>query len=93
MPPLEAGPQSKKRVLVVDDDAEIVKLVVHYFSEDPDYELATASDGFEAGIQTVLAMQKAVMEKAAAKRHAAATAATAVPEVKEPAPLDRPDSI
>ena len=57
MPPLSLGLESgarRPRVLVVDDDAKIVKLLVNFLSMEGDYELASASDGFEAGIQTAM---------------------------------------
>ena len=42
----------KKRVLVVDDDPIIVETIVQALEEDEhDYEVISASDGFEAGLQ------------------------------------------
>jgi len=42
----------KKRILVVDDDPIIVETIVLALEEDEfDYEVISASDGFEAGIQ------------------------------------------
>lgn len=42
----------KKRILVVDDDPIIVETIVHALEEDEyDYDVISASDGFEAGIQ------------------------------------------
>ncbi|RJQ57539.1 MAG: response regulator [Desulfobacteraceae bacterium] len=42
----------RKRILVVDDDAIIVETIVQALEEDEnDYEVISASDGFEAGIQ------------------------------------------
>ena len=56
MPPISTGssePDARRhRVLVVDDDDMIVNLLVDFLSMDGDYELASASDGFEAGLQT-----------------------------------------
>jgi excisionase family DNA binding protein len=46
---LDAG---RKRILVVDDDPIIVETIVQALEEDEnDYEVISASDGFEAGIQ------------------------------------------
>lgn len=42
----------RKRVLVVDDDPIIVETIVQALEEDEhDYEVVSASDGFEAGLQ------------------------------------------
>ena len=42
----------RKRILVVDDDPIIVETIVMAFEEDEfDYEVISASDGFEAGLQ------------------------------------------
>ena len=42
----------KKRILVVDDDPIIVETIVQALEEDTyDYEVISASDGFEAGLQ------------------------------------------
>jgi excisionase family DNA binding protein len=44
--------QTRKKILVVDDDAIIVETIVQALEEDEhDYEVISASDGFEAGIQ------------------------------------------
>ena len=51
MPPM-APATRRQRVLVVDADVKIVKLWVDFLSREADYELASASDGFEAGILT-----------------------------------------
>ena len=43
---------SHKRILVVDDDPIIVESIVQSLEEDEhDYEVISASDGFEAGLQ------------------------------------------
>ena len=43
---------SRRRILIVDDDRIIVEtLVLAMEEEDRDYEIISASDGFEAGIQ------------------------------------------
>lgn len=42
----------RKRILVVDDDPIIVETIVQSLEEDEfDYEVISASDGFEAGLQ------------------------------------------
>lgn len=48
----EVAPDVRKRILVVDDDPIIVETIVQALEEDEfDYEVISASDGFEAGIQ------------------------------------------
>ena len=50
--PKEKPEQGKKRILVVDDDPIIVETIVQALEEDEfDYEVISASDGFEAGLQ------------------------------------------
>ena len=52
--PIPDGAQAKerKKILVVDDDAIIVETIVQALEEDEnDYEVISASDGFEAGLQ------------------------------------------
>ncbi len=44
--------EKRKRILVVDDDPIIVETIVMALEEDEfDYEVISASDGFEAGLQ------------------------------------------
>ena len=50
--PLDALDSGKKKVLIVDDDAEIVELMVDVLSRDGRFDTQTASSGYEAGIQT-----------------------------------------
>lgn len=50
--PLDAIESGKRKVLVVDDDAEIVELIVEVLDRDGRFETATASSGYEAGIAT-----------------------------------------
>jgi len=48
----EEQPEERKRVLVVDDDPIIVETIVQALEEDEfNYEVMSASDGFEAGLQ------------------------------------------
>jgi excisionase family DNA binding protein len=42
----------KRKILIVDDDAEIVELLVDVLSRDGRFEIKTAASGYEAGIQT-----------------------------------------
>ena len=51
IPDGEAG-NERRRVLVVDDDPIIVETIVQALEEDEhDYDVISASDGFEAGLQ------------------------------------------
>lgn len=46
---LESG---KKKVLIVDDDTEIVELISDILTRDERFEIKTASSGYEAGLAT-----------------------------------------
>jgi excisionase family DNA binding protein len=50
--PLDGLETGKKKILVVDDDAEIVDLLVEVLSRDGRFDVKTATSGYEAGIQT-----------------------------------------
>jgi len=50
--PLDNLESGKKKVLVVDDDGEIVELITEILLRDGRFELETASSGYEAGITT-----------------------------------------
>jgi excisionase family DNA binding protein len=50
--PLDGLGTDKKKILVVDDDAEIVDLLVEVLSRDGRFDVKTATSGYEAGIQT-----------------------------------------
>lgn len=50
--PLDRLGTGKKRVLVVDDDPDIVEIVVEVLQRDGRFETETASSGFEAGAKT-----------------------------------------
>jgi two-component system OmpR family response regulator len=50
--PLDAIESGKRKVLIVDDDAEIVELIVDVLQRDGRFELQTASSGYEAGMAT-----------------------------------------
>lgn len=50
--PVDALNGGKQRVLVVDDDPEIVELFVDVLQRDGRFEIKTASTGYDAGIAT-----------------------------------------
>jgi len=50
--PLDAIESGKRKVLIVDDDAEIVELIVDVLGRDGRFETQTASSGYEAGMAT-----------------------------------------
>lgn len=50
--PLEQLDMGRKRVLVVDDEPEIVAMLVEWLERDGRFEVATASTGFDAGLRT-----------------------------------------
>ena len=50
--PLDNLDSGKRKVLVVDDDAEIVDLIRDIFSRDGRFEVTTASSGYDAGVMT-----------------------------------------
>lgn len=50
--PMDSLDNGKKKILVVDDDAEIVELMVDVLVRDGRFEVKTASSGYEAGIKT-----------------------------------------
>ena len=50
--PLDAMGSGKRKVLIVDDDAEIVELLVEVLERDGRFEVKTASSGYEAGMAT-----------------------------------------
>lgn len=50
--PLDAIESGKRKVLIVDDDAEIVELIVEVLERDGRFETETASSGYEAGMAT-----------------------------------------
>jgi excisionase family DNA binding protein len=48
----EVAQEAQKKILVIDDDKLIVETIVRALEEEPhDYEILSASDGFEAGLQ------------------------------------------
>jgi excisionase family DNA binding protein len=50
--PNESPTSTRKKILVVDDDPIIVETIVQSLEEDEhDYEVISAADGFEAGLQ------------------------------------------
>jgi excisionase family DNA binding protein len=52
--PLDNLDSGRKKVLVVDDDAEIVELISDILTRDGRFETKTASSGYEAGMITQL---------------------------------------
>ena len=50
--PLDAIESGKRKILIVDDDAEIVELIVDVLNRDGRFETKTASSGYEAGMAT-----------------------------------------
>ncbi|MHC4458443.1 MAG: response regulator [Planctomycetota bacterium] len=50
--PLDNIDSGKKKVLIVDDDAEIVELIADVLVRDGRFEIKTASSGYDAGIST-----------------------------------------
>src|SRR4030042_3334889 len=50
--PLDGLDSGKKKVLIVDDDAEIVDLLVEVLTRDGRFDVKTATRRYEGGIQT-----------------------------------------
>jgi two-component system, OmpR family, response regulator len=50
--PLDNLESGKRKVLIVDDDNEIVELIVDVLARDGRFEIRTAASGYEAGIAT-----------------------------------------
>jgi len=50
--PLDALESGKKKILIVDDDPEIVELLVDVLSRDGRFEVKAASSGYDAGMLT-----------------------------------------
>jgi excisionase family DNA binding protein len=50
--PLDSIESGKRKVLIVDDDAEIIELIVDVLTQDGRFETHTASSGYEAGMAT-----------------------------------------
>ncbi|MHB0945918.1 MAG: response regulator [Sedimentisphaerales bacterium] len=50
--PMQSLQTGKKRLLIVDDDAEIVELMVDVLGRDGRFDIKTASTGYDAGIMT-----------------------------------------
>jgi excisionase family DNA binding protein len=50
--PMEALDSGKRKVLIVDDDFEIVELIADVLVRDGRFEVKTASSGYDAGIAT-----------------------------------------
>ncbi len=50
--PLDNVETGKRKILIVDDDEEIVELMVDVLSRDGRFDVKTASSGYDAGIMT-----------------------------------------
>ena len=50
--PLDHLDSGKKKILLVDDDAEIIELMVDVLVRDGRFDIKTASSGYDAGITT-----------------------------------------
>ena len=50
--PLDRFASGKKKVLIVDDDPEIVELIVDVLTRDGRFDVKTASSGYDAGLIT-----------------------------------------
>ena len=50
--PLDAIESGKRKILIVDDDVEIVELLFDVLERDGRFEVKTASSGYEAGLVT-----------------------------------------
>ena len=50
--PLDSIESGKRKILIVDDDAEIVELLEDVLERDGRFDVKTASSGYEAGIAT-----------------------------------------
>jgi excisionase family DNA binding protein len=50
--PIDTLESGKRKVLIVDDDPEIVELIVDVLTRDGRFDVKTASSGYEAGIAT-----------------------------------------
>ncbi|MBM3998180.1 MAG: response regulator [Planctomycetes bacterium] len=48
--PTDALESGKRKLLIVDDDQELVELMVDVFERDGRYEIRTANNGFDAGM-------------------------------------------
>ncbi len=49
--PTDALESGKRKVLIVDDDEELVELMVDVFARDGRFDIKTANNGFDAGMQ------------------------------------------
>lgn len=48
--PTDALESGKRKVLIVDDDEELVELLSDVFERDPRFDIRTANNGFDAGM-------------------------------------------
>lgn len=59
--PLDNLETGKKKILIVDDDDEIVELMIDVLIRDGRFDIKTASSGYEAGIQTELFLPNLIL--------------------------------
>ena len=50
--PIDALQSGKKKILIVDDDAEIIEMMVDVFVRDGRFDVKSAASGYEGGIMT-----------------------------------------
>jgi CheY-like chemotaxis protein len=50
--PIDALQSGKKKILIVDDDAEIIEMMVDVFVRDGRFDVRSAASGYEGGIMT-----------------------------------------
>jgi len=48
--PTDALESGKRKILIVDDDEELMELLVDVFERDPRFDIRTANNGFDAGM-------------------------------------------
>lgn len=51
LPPFEENVPAKKKILIVDDEPDVIRALTRLLGKAEKYELVAAKDGFEAGIQ------------------------------------------
>jgi excisionase family DNA binding protein len=54
LPPFDPAPSEHGKLLIVDDDAPLLRMMETFFTQTTDYQCATAANGFEAGIKAAI---------------------------------------